>query len=187
MIMTAIPGQLWTVKNYFTTDRFCEIRNLYRKTRINMSMTYDDRILTAWSDSPELQEIVRSEQSRIEEITRQKLEPQVAYASIDLSGSSIMMHRLHPDIFVQVQIAMSDAPDARMEFAFCVNAQINQDSEIDYQPLRTISRRDVELVPYEPNTASVYVNEPSGFCGMLGCVPANSVREVLVLSYTRAY
>ena len=185
MITTAIPGQLWTVKNYFSPDRFREIRNLYRKTRVNMSMTYDDRILTSWSDSPELQKIVRSEQGRIEEITRQKLEPQVAYASIDLSGSSIMMHRLHPDIFVQVQIAMSDAPDARMEFAFCVNAQINQYSEIDYQPLRMISRRDVELVPYEPNTASVYVNEPRGFCGMLGCVPANSVREVLILSYTR--
>jgi len=185
MIMTAIPGQLWTVKNYFSPDRFREIRNFYRKTRINISMTYNDRILTSWSDSPELQEIVRSEQGRVEEITRQKLEPQVAYASIDLSGSSIMMHRLHPDIFVQVQIAMSDAPDVRMEFAFCVNNEINRDSEIDYQPLRTISRRDVELVPYEPNTASVYVNEPRGFCGMLGCVPANSVREVLILSYTR--
>jgi hypothetical protein len=187
MIMTMIPNQLWSVKNFFPTERFHKIRNLYRKTRINMSMTYDDRILTSWSDSPELQEIVRSEQARIEEITKQKLAPQVAYASIDLSGSSIMMHRLHPDIFVQVQIVMADAPDARMEFAFCVNAQINRDSEIDYQPFRTISRRDVELIPYEPNTASVYVNEPRGFCGMLGQVPANSAREVLVLSYTRMY
>jgi hypothetical protein len=185
MIMTVIPDQLWSVKNFFTTERFHEIRNLYRKTRINMSMTYDDRILTSWSDSPELQEVVRSEQNRIEKLTKQKLSPQVAYASIDLSGSFIMMHRLHPDIFVQVQIVMSDAPDARMEFAFCVNSQINRDSEIDYQPLRTISRRDVELVSYEPNTASVYVNEPRRFCGMLGRVPHNLVREVLILSYTR--
>jgi len=185
MIVTAIPCQLWTVKNFFTAQRFHEIRNLYRKTRVNLSMTYDDRILTSWSDSPELQEVVRSEQARIEEITKQRLAPQVAYASIDLSGSSIMMHRLHPDIFVQVQIVMSDAPDVRMEFAFCVNAQINQDSEIDYQPLRPISRHDVELVPYEPNVASIYVNQPRGYCGMLSRVPSNSVREVLILSYTR--
>lgn len=187
MISTNIPGQLWTVKNFFSPDRFQEIRNLYRKTRINLSMTYDDRILTAWSDSPDLQEVVRSEQARIEEITQQKLAPQVAYTSIDLSGSSIMMHRLHPDIFVQVQIAMSDIPDVRMEFSFCISAQVNQDSEIDYRPMRPITRHDVELVPYEPNTASVYVNQPRGFVGMMGRVPANSVREVLILSYTRAY
>jgi len=187
MIATNIPGQLWTAKNFFSPDQFRDIRNLYRKTRINMSMTYDDRILTSWSDSPELQEIVRSEQSRIEEITKQKLAPQVAYASIDLSGSSIMMHRLHPDIFVQVQVVLSDTPDVRMEFAFCMNAQINRESELDYKPIRQITRRDVELVPYEPNTASIYVNEPRGFVGMLGRVPPNSVREVLVLSYTREY
>ena len=187
MTHTLVTGQLWSVTDYFDSVRFQHIRNLYRKTRINMSMTYDDRILTAWSDSPELQEVVRIEQSRIEEITQRRLAPQVAYVSVDLSGSSIMMHRLHPDIFVQVQIAMCDTPDARMEFAFCTNNQINQDSEIDYRPLRSISRHDVELVPYAPNTASIYVNEPRGFCGMLGRVPANSVREVLILSYTRAY
>jgi hypothetical protein len=187
MITTNIPGQLWTAKNFFSPDQFRDIRNLYRKTRINMSMTYDDRILTSWSDSPELQEIVRSEQFRIEEITKQKLAPQVAYASIDLSGSAIMMHRLHPDIFVQVQVVLSDASDVRMEFAFCVNSQVNQESELDYKPIRLITRHDVELIPYEPNTASIYMNEPRGCVGMLGHVPPNSVREVLVLSYTRAY
>jgi len=187
MIVTGIPNQLWTVKNFFEPDRFHSIRNLYRKNRTNLNMQYDDRILSSWSDSPELQEIVRSEHARIEEITKRCLAPQVAYVSIDLSGSGIMMHRLHPDIFVQVQIAMSDEPDVRMEFAFCINAQINQESEIDYQPIRKISRHDVELVPYEPNTASIYVNDPRGFVGMPGKVPPNSVREVLVLSYTRAY
>jgi hypothetical protein len=187
MIYPNVPDQLWTVKNFFSQDRFQEIRRLYRKTRVNMSMQYDDRILTSWSDSPDLQEVVRAEQSRMEEITKQKLEPQVAYVSVDLSGSSIMMHRLHQDIFVQTQIVMSDVADARMDFAFCINHQINQDSEIDYQPVTRITRHDVELVPYEPNTASVYLNHPRGFVGMLGVVPPNSVREVLILSYTRAY
>jgi hypothetical protein len=82
---------------------------------------------------------------------------------------------------------MADAPDTRMEFAFCIDRKVNVDSEIDYQPIRRITRRDVELAPYEPNTASVYLNEPRGFVGMLGQVPSNSVREVLVLSYARAY
>jgi hypothetical protein len=187
MMHTCSPGQIWIVKDYFDKDRFQHIRNLYRKTRINFGMTYDDRILTSWSDTPELQEIVRAEQSRIEDITQRKLLPQVAVVSLDLSGSAVMMHRLHPDILVQVQVVMADTSDVRMEFAFCVNSLVNTESKMDYQPLRPITRHDVELAPYEPNTASVYVNDPRGFVGMLGPVPANSIREVLILSYTRLY
>lgn len=187
MTTAQITNQLWIVQNYFSQERFLQIKNLYRKTRIAMSMQYDDRVLTSWSDSPELQELVRSETDRISDIVKQPLSPQVAYASIDLPGSSIMMHRLHPDILVQVQIVMSEASDARMEFAFCNNHEINEQSQIDYQPLRKISRHDVDLAPYETNTASVYLNQPRIFCGMLGIVPANTIREVLVLSYTRLY
>lgn len=187
MTHCVVPGQLWLVQDYFSQQQFQALRNLYRKSRICMSMQYDDRILTSWSDSPQLQDIVRHEQSRIEHTVGQKLQPQVAYASIDLSGSMIMMHRLHPDIFVQVQIVMADAADARMDFAFCSNDQINSESQLDYQPMTRITGNDAKLAPYEPNSASVYVNEPRGFVGMLGQVPPNSVREVLVLSYCRAY
>lgn len=181
-----IPNQLWVVDNYFDSSRFRTIKNLYRKTRMPMSMCYDDRVLSSWQDSPDMQEIVREETARMEEITKQRLAPQVAYVSLDLSGSSIMMHRLHPDIFVQTQIVMADTEDVSMEFAFCIDRDVNEQSEIDYKPMRPISRRDVVLAPYQPNTASVYVNNPRSFVGMLGRVPNNSVREVLVLSYTRA-
>lgn len=187
MIHCVVPGQLWLAHPYFSSEQFSTLRNLYRKTRINLNMAYDDRILTDWSDSPELQEIVRGEQTRVEEIVGQKLLPQIAYTSIDLSGSGIIMHRLHSDILVQVQIVMADVSDARMEFAFCINAQINAVSQFDYQPIRPITRHDVELAPYQPNTACVYLNQPRGFVGMLGRVPPNSIREVLVLSYTRLY
>lgn len=182
-----IPKQLWIVDDYFDPARFKKIKNLYRKTRMSLNMCYDDRVLSSWEDSPDLQEIVREETDRISEITGLELQPQVAYVSLDLSGSAIMMHRLHPDIFVQMQISMGDAADMRMGFAFCVDREINEDSSIDYRPSRPITRQDVALAPYQPNVASIYVNDPRSFVGMLGSVPNNSVREVLVLSYTRAY
>lgn len=185
MIESLIEGQLWKVDRYFEPSRFRDIRNMYRKSRIDMSMTYDDRILTPWQNSPELQEIVVAEQARIEDIVKQKLTPQVAYVSIDLSGSAIMMHRLHPDIFVQVQIALCDKRCSSMDFAFCTDQSINEKSELDYKPIRRISTYDSVSVEYAPNVASVYLNQPRSFVGMLGRVPENSIREVLVLSYMR--
>ena len=179
--------QLWQIQPYFTEDRFQEIKQLYRKSRMPFSMQYDDRLLTPWSDSPDLQDIVRQEQERISSIIGKKISPQVAYVSIDLPGSSIMMHRLHPDIYVQVQIVMSESADARMSFAFCHDRDVNDTSEIDYRPKRKLTRHDVDMVHYEPNNASIYVNDPRGFNGMIDRVPNNSIREVLVLSYTREY
>lgn len=187
MSLYRVNQQLWQVQPYFEQQRFQEIKNLYRKNRIPFSMQYDDRLLTPWNDSPELQDIVRQEQNKISEIIGQKINPQVAYISIDLPGSSIMMHRLHPDIFVQVQVVMSEVSDARMSFAFCHEREVNETSEIDYQPNRKLTRHDVDLVHYEPNNASIYVNDPRGFNGMIDRVPNNSIREVLVLSYTREY
>jgi hypothetical protein len=182
-----INQQLWQIQSYFAKDQFQEIKQLYRKSRMPFSMQYDDRLLTPWSDSPELQDIVQQEQERISSIIGQRISPQVAYVSIDLPGSSIMMHRLHPDIYVQVQIVMAEEPDSRMSFAFCHDRDVNDTSEIDYQPNRKLTRHDVDIVHYEPNTASIYVNDPRGFNGMIDRVPNNSIREVLVLSYTREY
>lgn len=182
-----INQQLWQIQSYFAKDRFQEIKQLYRKSRMPFSMQYDDRLLTPWSNSPELQDIVQQEQQRISSIIGQRISPQVAYISVDLPGSSIMMHRLHPDIYVQVQIVMAEESDSRMSFAFCHDRDVNDTSEIDYQPKRKLTRHDVDIVHYEPNTASIYVNDPRGFNGMIDRVPNNSIREVLVLSYTREY
>jgi hypothetical protein len=180
-----VNQQLWLTNRFFTPERFTEIKNLYRNTRMPFAMQYDNRLLTPWDSTPELQEIVQQETKNISDLIGQPLLPQVAYVSIDLPGSSIMMHRLHPDIYVQVQIAMGETADAMMDFAFCNNQHINQSSQVDYQPIQKINRHDVDLANYQPNTASIYVNDPRGFVGMLGRVPANTVREVLVLSYTR--
>lgn len=182
-----LTSQLWSVSDFFETDRWHEIKNAYRRNRTPFSMQYDDRLLTSWSDTPDLQALVSDFTQPISELIGQKLLPQVAYVSVDLAGSSIMMHRLHPDIFVQVQIAMGEQSDYRMSFGFCHNTKINNDSDLDYQPITRITRHDVDIVEYAPNLASVYVNDPRGFVGMLGAVPPNSVREVLVLSYTKLY
>jgi hypothetical protein len=187
MSVYRINQQLWQVQPYFDQHRFQQIKQLYRKSRVPFTMQYDDRLLTPWSNSPEIQDIVQQEQQRISSIIQQNIAPQVAYVSIDLPGSSIMMHRLHPDIYVQVQIVMAEDSDSRMDFAFCHDRELNDTSELDYQPKRKITRHDVDIVQYQPNMASIYVNDPRGFNGMIHRVPNNSIREVLVLSYTRAY
>lgn len=185
-MITHIPGQLWEISNYFDRDRFDQIKKHYRTTRMPLSMQYDNRVLSSWSESPELQDLVWVETPRIEDIVKRKLEPQVCYVSLDLSGSMIMMHRLHPDILVQVQVAMCDDTDPRMEFAYCINHDINQNSVLDYQPKSRITRHDVTMVPYSPNCASIFLNEERNFNGMLQKVPPNTFREVLVMSYCRA-
>lgn len=180
-----VNSQLWLTENFFTKEHFTEIKNLYRKNRVPFTMQYDNRLLTPWDSTPELQEIVQQETQRISTLVGQPLSPQVAYISIDLAGSSIMMHRLHPDIYVQVQVVLGENVDARMDFAFCHEPVVNRESELDYQPNRRLTRHDVDIAHYQPNSASIYVNEPRGFVGMPGQVPDNTVREVLVLSYTR--
>lgn len=182
-----LSPQLWSVENFFSQEQFRDIKNQYRKNRTSFNMQYDDRLLTPWSDTPELQRVVQEYTPMISDLIEQKLSPQVAYVSVDLAGSSIMMHRLHPDIFVQVQICMAEESDPRMSFCFCRDIAINESSELDYKPSRPITRHDVDVVTYQPNLASVYVNDPRGFVGMLSVVPPNTVREVLVLSYTRLY
>ncbi len=182
-----ITPQLWEVRPFWDQQRFQEVKDLYRKNRVPFTMQYDNRLLTDWSNTPAIQELVRQEHQRIQDIVGQRIEPQVAYVSIDLPGSSIMMHRLHPDIFVQVQITMSDTTDGRMSFGYCNDREINEKSELDYQPMRRITRHDVDVAHYEPNTAAVYLSEPRTFSGSLTPVPPNTVREVVILSYTRAY
>jgi len=187
MSFLRIPDQLWVVENYFSPDQFKSVRNMYRGSRMDLSMQYDNRVLSDWNRSTELQQLLRDQTERLSDIVQKRLFPQVAYVSLDLSGSHIMMHRLHPDIYLQCHVVMSDEPNTAMDMAFCTDHAINHDSEIDYEPCRRISVSDVETAPYHPNTAWVYLNEPRSFVGMLGSVPANSVREVLVLSYTRLY
>lgn len=186
MSVEKLSDQVWQVQNFFSKERFQYIRDSYRKSRQAFTMQYDNRILTPWSDSPELQAVVQEETERVSSIVGRALAPQVGYISIDLSGTRLMMHRLHPDIYVQLNICMGDVIDYNMGYSYCVDAEVNEKSEIDYQPCRTIYPHDCVTTHYIPNLASIYLSEPRSFVGMLNLIPANTVREVLVLSYTRA-
>lgn len=186
MNVEQLSSQVWQVSDFFSKDRFQYIKNLYRNSRQAFTMQYDNRLLTPWSDSPELQAIVQEETERVSTLVGRALAPQVGYISIDLSGTRLMMHRLHPDIYVQLNISMGDVVSYDMGYSYCVDSEINEKSEIDYQPLRTIRSQDCVTTPYVPNLASIYLSEPRSFVGMLNLIPANTVREVLVLSYTRA-
>lgn len=181
-----LSPQVWQITDFFSKERFQQIKNLYRNTQQVFTMQYPNRLLTPWSDSPELQAIVQEETERVSSIVGQSLAPQVAYISVDLSGTRLMMHRLHSDIYAQINICMGDAINYNMGYSYCINADINEKSEIDYQPIRTIRPSDCVTTPYLPNLASIYLSEPRSFVGMLNLIPANTVREVLVLSYTRA-
>lgn len=181
-----LSPQVWQVQNFFSKERFQYIRDSYRRSRQAFTMQYDNRILTPWADSPELQAVVQEETERVSGIVGRKLAPQVGYISIDLSGTRLMMHRLHPDIYVQLNICMGDTLNYNMGYSYCTDTIINETSEIDYQPNRPIQPQDCVTTPYLPNLASVYLSEPRSFVGMLNLIPANTVREVLVLSYTRA-
>lgn len=183
----SVNSQLWLTETFFTKEQFLEIKNLYRNNRMPFIMQYDNRLLTPWDSTPELQAIVQQQTEHISSVVQRSLSPQVAYVSIDLASSSIMMHRLHPDIYVQVQIVMGETANPAMDFAFCHDAEVNESSGLDYQPNRRLTKNDVDIAQYYPNFASIYLNEPRGFVGMIGRVPENTVREVLVLSYTRAY
>lgn len=185
MIAQAVNSQLWLTNSFFSAEQFSQIKNLYRNNRVPFVMQYDNRLLTPWDSTPQLQDIVQQYTDVISKTVQQPLAPQVAYISIDLAGSSIMMHRLHADIYVQVQIVLGETANSSMDFAFCHDAQVNQTSELDYRSNRTLTAQDCDLAEYCPNSASIYVNNPRGFTGMLGRVPHNTVREVLVLSYTR--
>jgi hypothetical protein len=181
---TQVSNQLWLVRDFFSTEQFNQIKQQYRQTRQEFTMQYDHRLLTPWSNSPDIQALCQEQTERISDIVKQSLLPQVGYISIDLAGSWIMMHRLHTDIKVQVQIPMCEQADTNMDFAFCNDAEVNSADSLDYQPVRRILPTMVDIAPYEPNVAGVYLSRPRSFVGMLGRVPNNSVREILVLSYT---
>ena len=186
MNVEQLSSQVWQATNFFDCERFQYIKNLYRNQRQVFTMQYDNRLLTPWSDSPELQAIVQEETERVSTIVRRALAPQVGYISIDLAGTRLMMHRLHPDIYVQLNICMGDAISYDMGYSYCTDDDINRNSEIDYQPIRPVNLQDCVTTHYVPNMASIYLSEPRSFVGMLKLIPANTVREVLVLSYTRA-
>lgn len=177
-----VPNQYWTIKDFFGREKLQQVKSLYRENRMAFNMVYDNRLLTDYNTTPELQEIVANYAPYISNLVGVELKPQVAYVSIDLPGSRIMMHRLHSDIAVQMQVPMGGFHDY-LGYSICTDAEINSAVGEDYRPVRAITKANTVTAEYYPDTANVFFNQPRAFVGMLDSVPANHIREVLVMSY----
>jgi hypothetical protein len=108
----------------------------------------------------------------------------VAYVSLDLSGSQIMMHRLHPDIRCFVQVCMSDQEQPDLATHFCTDSQLNDQHPQDYENISCFRLDQLQAVSYRPNTAYVFLNQPRIFMGTRCLVPANTQRETFNLHFT---
>lgn len=181
-VSALVPNQYWTVDNFFEKQQFQQIKSIYRENRMPFQMVYDNRLLTDYNTTPELQELVAESTSMISDLVGAKLQPQVAYVSIDLPGSRIMMHRLHTDIAAQVQIPMGEF-HSDLGYSICTDSEINTASSEDYRPIRAITKANTVCAEYSANKANVFYNQPRAFVGMLEAVPNNHIREVLVMSY----
>lgn len=177
-----VPNQYWAVENFFNENQFQDIKKLYRENRVQFTMTYDNRLLTDYNHTPELQEVARSYATFVSSVIGQDVNSQVAYISIDLPGSKIMMHRLHHDIVAQVQVPLGGYHDY-LGYSVCTDTAINEANSEDYLPINNINNSNSITANYYPNTANIFYNRPRAFVGMLEEVPKNHIREILVMSY----
>lgn len=177
-----VPNQYWQVQDFFSSNEINDIKNLYRNGNGQFSMVYPNRLLTDYNTTPELQKIVANTAPIIGNIVGVPVDPQVAYISIDLSGSKIMMHRLHPDIIVQAQVVLGGYHDL-LGYSVCTDEEINCASTEDYRTTKPVNATNSVTSVYQPGAADIFLNSPRAYVGMLNEVPRNSVREVLVMSY----
>lgn len=179
-VLTVIEEQLWQSHFFLSVDQYTHIRDLYRiASTSQLAMKYDNRLQTS---TRELNNVCAEFAPRISEIVGEKLSAQVGYISIDLPETKIHMHKLHPDIRVQVQIPMTMQTTDGLEYAYCINTQRNSQTK-EYLP--RMLEQDCVYVKHMPRSAIIYKNFPRTYNGMMTAVPQDTVRETLWLNYTQ--
>jgi hypothetical protein len=121
--------------------------------------------------------------AQINQLTNHLVQQQVIYSSIDLSGSQIMMHRLHPDIRCFIQVFMGAEPAPEMSSVFCNNLTVNANHPKDYADISEFKPEDLVKIKYRPNEAWLMINQPRCFFGTAYEVAPNSVRETVNLHF----
>ena len=183
-VTTIIPNQLWQVHYFFPMEQYTFVRDLYRTAENNLlKMQYDNRLQTDCIS--ELNNICQVWAPYFSELVGEELIPQVGWACVDLPDAKIHMHKLHPDIKVQVQIPLTVAITKGLEYAFCTNSEVNNSSIDDHKPLAPVDQDDCEYVKHLSRSAIVYKNSPRTFNGMMNTIPLDTVRETLWLNYTQ--
>lgn len=172
---------VWRLPDFFLDSE--SVQRSYRSNQQPWITQYPNRLLTPWGSNSVLESGLAQAPDLIRQLTGHEVQPQVIYASLDLSGSQIMMHRLHPDIRCFIQVFMGQDPAPEMSSVFCNNLQVNSEHPADYADISEFDPADLVKTKYRPNEAWLMINEPRTFFGTAYEVAPNAVRETVNLHF----
>jgi hypothetical protein len=172
---------VWRLPDFFLDHE--SVQRSYRSAEQPWTTQYPNRLLTPWSSNSLLEAALQQAPDLIQELTGHAVQSQVSYASLDLSGSKIMMHRLHPDIRCFIQVYMGEEPAPELSSVFCNNLTVNADHPTDYADISEFNPTDLVKIKYRPNEAWLMINQPRCFFGTAYEVAPNSVRETVNLHF----
>jgi len=172
---------VWRLPDFFLD--FDSVQRSYRDPEQKWTTQYPNRLLTPWGSNTTLESALAQAPEQIKQLTNCSVQPQVIYSSIDLSGSQIMMHRLHPDIKCFIQVFMGTEPAPEMSSVFCNNLTVNANHPKDYADISEFKPEDLVKIKYRPNEAWLMINQPRCFFGTAYEVAPNSVRETVNLHF----
>lgn len=175
-----ILPQVWHLPDFFLDP--VSVRS-YRSNKQPWTSEYPNRLLTPWGSNTEIEAALAAAPAHIQQLTGQSVTTQVGYASLDLSGSRIMMHRLHPDIGAYIQVYMGEDPAPEMCSVFCSDPDMNADHAQDYADISEFRPEQLVKIKYRPNDAWLMINKPRCFFGTALTVAPNSVRETICLHF----
>jgi hypothetical protein len=172
---------VWRLPDFFLD--YESVQRSYRSAEQPWTTQYPNRLLTPWASNSLLEAALQEAPDLIQELTGHSVQSQVAYASLDLSGSQIMMHRLHPDIGCFIQVYMGQEPAPELSSVFCNNVTVNASHPADYADISEFDSADLLKLRYRPNEAWLMINQPRTFFGTALPVVPNSVRETVNLHF----
>lgn len=172
---------VWRLPDFFLDPE--SVQCSYRGNQQAWTTQYPNRLLTPWGSNAVLESALAAAPELIRQLTGIQVQPQVIYSSLDLSGSQIMMHRLHPDIRCFIQISMGQEPAPEMSTVFCNNPKVNAEHPTDYADISEFVPTDLVKTKYRPNEAWLMINDPRCFFGTAYTVAPNSVRETVNLHF----
>lgn len=172
---------VWRLPDFFADVN--SVRNSYRSPEQSWKTQYPGRLLTPWATNSTIDSVLAACVAPITQLTGHAVQPQVAYASLDLSGNKIMMHRLHTDIRCFLQVCMAQESALEMSSVFCSNATVNSTHPVDYEDISFFQPSELIQVPYNPNDAWLMLNHPRTFFGTGVPVAPNAVRETLCFHF----
>lgn len=177
----SINSSLWVISNFFSN--FDEVRSSYRSAGQPWQTQYSDRLLTPWGSNALFESVLEKSVLPLSKLTQHDIDKQVCYASLDLGGSQIMMHRLHSDIRCFVQVCMGDDANTMLNSCFCIDNEFNATHPVDYVNIDELPQSKIIEIEYRPNTAWILSNSPRTFFGTRNKVPNTQIRETLNLHF----